>query len=292
MPSDYQLYTQNCIGIQSGSSDSLAICNGVAVYKSSVGIMQMSDSLPVLISAKLGADTYSEAVGGTDGYKYYVSMLHDGERFLYVYDFSTKFWHIQNSPGSVQRLINYKNTVLMAYDEVSSEEDRQKLSEINERIAAAHGIEKALLVTERVIIKAISPYRVSFCVLDNERKDNIELPNINENSAAIIQSEDDFSWSFETGDIGYTSYNAKYTDKITARLCVSPYARCDAEIMYDTDDFFRSAATLRGDGRTKTYSIQIRPQRCDYFRLRFSGTGDVKLISIVRHFAKGSDCNA
>lgn len=286
-PSDFQLFTQPCIGIQNGSADSLAICNGVAYYKSSVGIMQMADSFPVLISLDLGTDIYSDAIGGTDGYKYYVSMSDGDKRLLYVFDLRNHVWHTENSPDNLIRMIRYRNSILYAcagYTESAKEVIDEKRKEYEE----ASGFNKLAKYLELLELFLTSDYDVNLVMPYGTKIRKPNLPALTSGDSVLV-SEDDVKWHFETGDIGYSYYDKKYLDKITARLWLSPYARADIAVLYDSDGLWKDAGTITGSGSVKVYNVPIRPERCDHFRLRFSGIGDVKLLNLVQFFADGSE---
>ena len=287
LPSDFQLFTQQCMGIQNGSSGSLAICNGVAYYKSSTGIMQMADSYPILISRDLGTGIYSDAIGGTDGYKYYVSMVHNGDRLLYVYDIQNQIWHTEESPDSLQRMIRYRNCLLYACA-IYTEESGAAIDAKRKEYEEAAGLIKLEKYLELLVLMINSDYYVHLLMPEGYDIREPILPSLSVNDSITVV-EDDIHWHFETGDIGYAYCEKKYIDKLTVRLWLSPYARIDVSILYDSDGLWKDAGTINGSGSVKVYNVPIRPERCDHFRLRFSGIGDVKLLNLIQFFAEGSD---
>ena len=98
-PSNYQLITTSCLGLEEGSHKSIQAINGSVFYKSREGIMAYSGDLPTLISQNFGNDRYGSAVSGTDGLKYYVSMRNkaDGKWYLFVYDVSKFMWMLEDN---------------------------------------------------------------------------------------------------------------------------------------------------------------------------------------------------
>lgn len=104
IPSQFQMVTTNCRGIQKGSEKSLAEVDGVLFYKSANDICIFSGSLPSGISDVLGDVAYKNAVGGAIGHKYYVSMLNTeiNEYELFVYDISTSLWHKEDNAKIIQ----------------------------------------------------------------------------------------------------------------------------------------------------------------------------------------------
>lgn len=93
-PANFQVQTTACRGVQKGCGKSLAIVNEVLYYKSRSGICAYDGSLPQEISSALGDMTYSNAVAGHLGNKYYVSMCDvEGVYHLFVYDTLKGMWH-------------------------------------------------------------------------------------------------------------------------------------------------------------------------------------------------------
>ena len=93
-PANYQIQTTACRGVQNGCERSLAIVNETLYYKARSGICAYDGSLPMEISSALGEISYSKAVAGSLGNKYYISMCDDkGEYHLFVYDALKGMWH-------------------------------------------------------------------------------------------------------------------------------------------------------------------------------------------------------
>ena len=98
-PSNYQIQTTACRGVQKGCSKSLAIVNETLFYKSRSAICAYDGSLPTEVSSALGEVSYSDAVAGTIGNKYYVSMLDNDEGVynLFVFDTKKGLWHKEDN---------------------------------------------------------------------------------------------------------------------------------------------------------------------------------------------------
>lgn len=93
-PANFQIQTTACRGVQKGCSRSLAIVNEVLYYKARHAVCAYDGSLPGEISSELGEKVYSEAVAGSNGNKYYVSMKDtSGGHHLFVYDTAKGLWH-------------------------------------------------------------------------------------------------------------------------------------------------------------------------------------------------------
>ena len=95
-------------------------------------------------------------------------------------------------------------------------------------------------------------------------------------------------WEAVTGIIGTESPDKKYLSRIVMRGSLEVGTTLYLQAMYDSSGtweqvFSMSAATL------KTFSVPIRPKRCDHLRLRLLGEGEAKIFSIVKTFEQGSD---
>lgn len=96
-PSSYQIETAQCHALEKGSSKSIAIINETVLYKSRLGIMAYAGGVPQLVSDNFGTDKYTDAIAGTDGIKYFVSVLRDGAPELLVFDMEKFLWHKEDS---------------------------------------------------------------------------------------------------------------------------------------------------------------------------------------------------
>lgn len=98
-PSNYQLVTSSCLGLEKGSHRSVHVINDVVYYKSREGIMNYDGAQPTLMTYNFGTIRYDSAVGGTDGLRYYVSMRNktDGLWYLFSYDIARNLWHIEDN---------------------------------------------------------------------------------------------------------------------------------------------------------------------------------------------------
>lgn len=93
-PANFQVQTTTLRGVQRGCEKSMAIVNEVLYYKARHAVCAYDGSLPVEISASLGNETYSAAVAGAHGNKYYISMADTaGKYHLFVYDTAKGLWH-------------------------------------------------------------------------------------------------------------------------------------------------------------------------------------------------------
>ena len=89
----HQTKETRCRGVQNGSERSLSVLNEVLYYKSTMGVCGYEGSLPYSISDDMGDVTYYDAVGGSIGDKYYISMRDNTNTYsLFVYDAKNGIW--------------------------------------------------------------------------------------------------------------------------------------------------------------------------------------------------------
>lgn len=101
-PANYQIQSTACRGVQKDCERSLAIVNEVLYYKARSGVCSYDGSLPVEVSSALGEMTYHNAVAGSLGNKYYISMSDaNGEYHLFVYDTLKGMWHREDDTEAV-----------------------------------------------------------------------------------------------------------------------------------------------------------------------------------------------
>lgn len=96
-PGNYQITTAQCHALEKGSHKSIAVINETVLYKSRLGIMAYSGGVPMLISDNFGKDRFTDAIAGTDGIKYYLSALCNGEPELLVFDMERMLWHKEDN---------------------------------------------------------------------------------------------------------------------------------------------------------------------------------------------------
>lgn len=93
-PSNYEAMNSATLGVASGSHLSLAIAGEVLYYMSRAGVMAYTGGIPENISAPFDGARFRNAVGGSDGIKYYVSMQDMNNYWhLFVYDPRYNMWH-------------------------------------------------------------------------------------------------------------------------------------------------------------------------------------------------------
>ena len=231
IPSNFQIQTTACRGVQKRSGKSLAIVNGVLFYKGDSSVLAYDGSLPQELSDVFGGIKYNNAVGCAYGNKYYLSMADAENKYhLFVYDTIKGMWHRED------------NTEALGFCSVDNE---------------LYFIDKA----------------------DNKIKTVAGSGDVFERNVP---------WSAESGIIGADSINHKYLSKLNVRMSLDIGAVVRAYIEYDSSGHFEYAGAVTGKA-LDSFSLPIRPRRCDHLRIRLTGSGGAKIYSITKTLEEGSD---
>ncbi len=102
------------------------------------------------------------------------------------------------------------------------------------------------------------------------------------------QDTEPVEWMAETGEIGIWSPDMKYVSRLTIRMSMDIGAEVRIYAQYDFNDEWEHLCDLRGYN-LRSFSIPIRPRRCDYMKLRFEGEGVCKIYSITKTIEQGSE---
>lgn len=102
VPSNFQLMGSATLGLAEGSEGSMAVAGETLFYLSPSGIMAYTGGIPQPMGQAFGKLRFKNAVGGSDGLKYYVSMqLADGSWSMYVFDTQEGLWHREDETQSI-----------------------------------------------------------------------------------------------------------------------------------------------------------------------------------------------
>ena len=96
------------------------------------------------------------------------------------------------------------------------------------------------------------------------------------------------NWMAETGVIGISLPDRKYLSRLLVRMSLEIDTEVTFFLQYDSCGEWERVYS--GKGRSlRSYSIPIKPKRCDHFRLRIEGKGAAKIFSITKTIEQGSD---
>ncbi len=102
------------------------------------------------------------------------------------------------------------------------------------------------------------------------------------------QGEKKLSWMVETGEIGISSPDMKYISRLTVRMRMDIGSEVRIYGKYDFSDAWEHLFVTTGTS-LRSFSVPIRPKRCDHMRIRIVGNGMAKIYSITKTIEQGSD---
>ena len=100
--------------------------------------------------------------------------------------------------------------------------------------------------------------------------------------------EETVSWMVETGELGISSPDMKYISRLTVRMSMEIGAEMNIYAQYDMSDEWVHICNIRGTS-LRSFSIPIRPRRCDHMKLRIIGMGSAKIYSWTKTIEQGSE---
>ena len=250
-PSNFQTMTSARLGVEKGSHKSLAVAGERLYYLSRAGIVSYAGGTPENISGPFGMVRFKNAVAGSDGRKYYVSMEGPDGVSLFVFDTQTGLWHREDDTRAVGFAWNENLYVL-------AEDGTIFLTGI---LRDAPGEEEATFesfaefgdFTERAGSRGSQgePNKKGLSRLQ------IRLELEAGAQVALLVKFDSEEWE----DVTRYQKNAGQWERVR---------------------------TLTAD-RKRSFVLPIIPRRCDHWRLRIQGRGQWRLYSMSREYYKGSD---
>ena len=99
--------------------------------------------------------------------------------------------------------------------------------------------------------------------------------------------EGQVSWRAVTGDL-VESPERKYISRLTLRMSLEPGSRVDIYARYDHEEGLTKLGTAYGR-KLGSFSLPVRPRRCDHLQLELRGKGAAKIYSITKTFSEGSE---
>lgn len=257
-PSEFQMQWKPGRGVQQGSEKSIAIVNEKLLFKARDAVCEYDGGM-ITISENLGTEPYYDAAGGGYREKYYISMRDSDYRWrLYVYDITKGTWCIEDD--ICVKYMAYANNGTYIID------DDNNLFVVN---------------NEKIYTK-IFP-------MDTNLEEIYHYPGEDIFPGNIISGtmEGNMEWYLESGDIGMDSPMHKYVKNLNIRLQLAEQAKLKIEIMYDSSMDWEYVMEFYCT-RKRSYEIPIPVRRCDHFRIRLSGWGEVRIFSITKAMEGGS----
>ena len=103
-----------------------------------------------------------------------------------------------------------------------------------------------------------------------------------------VQDTEPVRWMAETGVIGCSSPDKKYVSRLNVRMSLDIGTVVNFFVQYDSCGEWEHMFIMHGTNLS-SFSVPVRPKRCDHFRMRIEGEGDAKIYSITKVVEQGSD---
>ena len=95
-------------------------------------------------------------------------------------------------------------------------------------------------------------------------------------------------WSIESGDLIEGSVEYKHVKRLMYNMIITQGAEVNAYIRYDDDPDWHKINTFTAKSY-RTHIMTVVPGRCQRYRIRLDGIGDVTLIAIGKVIGQGSE---
>ena len=212
----------------------------------------------------------------------------------------------EKSLAIVNEVLYYKSTMgVCAYDGSLPQEISYRLGEVyySDAVGCSHGNKYYISMKDRSGAYHLFVYDVAkgmwhreddtevkfFCSCRDElyyidAKDNL----IKTMGGSGAPYEDKVNWMAETGAIGTASPDKKYVSSLTVRMSLELGARVRFFAQYDSMGEWEPLCTMISTN-LRSFSVPIKPKRCDHFKLRIVGEGDARIYSIAKTIEEGSD---
>lgn len=130
---------------------------------------------------------------------------------------------------------------------------------------------------------AFTAWNDALYMLDMDKKQVWDL-----NGSTGSAAEGAIPWMAESGLIGYEMVDHKYISRFNLRMKLGVGAECALGIEYDSSGEWEKQGVVTGSS-TNAFVIPVIPRRCDHFRIRLSGTGEIYIYSMTKCIEQGSD---
>ena len=137
--------------------------------------------------------------------------------------------------------------------------------------------------------KEDGPAIISFCSCQNEL---YAIPESGDKIITMLGSgtadNSPVQWMAETGVLTTDMPDKKYIGRMNVRMSLAVGSTVTFYAQYDSVGPWVQLAAMKGK-HLRTFTLPIKPRRCDHFRLRIVGTGEAKIYSIAKTIEQGSD---
>jgi hypothetical protein len=101
--------------------------------------------------------------------------------------------------------------------------------------------------------------------------------------------ETSVSFSATTGIIGFENKDHKYVSRLLIRAKIDTGATLSVYLDYDSSDAWELAGSCTAANKVRTTLMPVIPRRCDHFRMKLTGTNEVRIFSIAKVMESGGD---
>ena len=95
-------------------------------------------------------------------------------------------------------------------------------------------------------------------------------------------------WMAESGVLGLFTPDKKYISRLNIRMSLEVGTKVIVYVQYDSSGMWEIASQMIATS-IRSFSISIRPRRCDHFRIKIEGEGNGKIYSMSKTLEQGSD---
>lgn len=103
-----------------------------------------------------------------------------------------------------------------------------------------------------------------------------------------VLEPNEIQWEAITGSIGTESPDKKYISRLDVRMSMKVGTRVYFYIDYDSAGKWEHLFTMTGM-TLQSFTVPVRPRRCDHLRLKIIGNGEAKIYSICKTIEQGSE---
>ena len=136
---------------------------------------------------------------------------------------------------------------------------------------------------DNIRVDAFCSHMDELYAIDHETKHIITML-----SPGDVPDAEPVPWMVETGIWGMSMPDMKYISKLLIRISLEVGATVEVSIQYDSVGDWEQVCRMTATS-LRSFSIPVRPRRCDHFRIRIEGVGQGKIYSITKTIEQGSD---
>ena len=117
LPSNFEVLGSATLGLAEGSGESLAIAGEALLYLNRNGVCMFTGGIPTPICKAFGLERYRNAVAGSDGLKYWISMQDSANVWhLFCYDTQKGLWHEEDNLQIIHMAYSEGNLYMLSAD--------------------------------------------------------------------------------------------------------------------------------------------------------------------------------